>query len=181
MGLNGAVSAREIHRRLPVVDRESTLVQQTKAHRHCLNRCLCWIGIPQSGVGTPQSDHPQVAHGRGAQLALEPFLEGPHAEVELGGQPHGRPCLAGPFLDEFERAFDDPARCPAGGPDSRFAVVVRLSQQQPVEHETLEVATGDIAGGQPGRSVELLRHQVQHGLETPSDVLRGHPELEAQA
>ena len=80
------------------------------------------------------------------------------------------------------RAFDDSPRRPVGGSDSRLAVVVGLSQQQSVEHETLEVATGDMARGKPGRSVELLRHQVQHGLETrPSDVLRGHTELEAQA
>ena len=57
---------------------------------------------------------------------------------------------------------------------------MRLSQQQPVEDKSLEVATGDLARGQARGLIELLRHQIQHRLESPGDVDGGQAEVEAQ-
>ncbi len=131
-------------------------------------------------MGMPQSNHPKVGHGRHAQLALETCLEGSHAEVELSGQADRRPRLSGSLLDELDGPFDHPAGCPPGEPDGRFAVVVRLSQQQPVEDKTLEMATGDLARGQPRGLIELLSHQIQHRLQSPGGVDGSQTEVEAQ-
>ena len=72
----------------PVAGREPALVQETHAQRHRLHGRLGRVGLAESGMGTSQSNHPEVGHWRHAQLALETCLEGSHAEVELSGQAH---------------------------------------------------------------------------------------------
>jgi hypothetical protein len=164
----------------PVIGREPALVQETQAQRHRLDGGLGRVGVPESGIGTPQSNHSKVGHGCRTHLALETCLEGSRAEVELSGQASGRPWLGGSFLEELDRALDDPSGRPSREPDGRFAVVVGLPQQQPIEHKTLEVATRDLARGQARRLIELLRHHFQHRVESPGGVTVGHAEVEAQ-
>ena len=77
-------------------------------------------------------------------------------------------------------AFDDPGGRSSGVSHGVSAVVVRLAQQEPVEHESLEVATGDAARGETRRLLELLRHQAQDHLQLLSPQARGHAEVEAR-